>query len=175
MKLSAIIQSCAGIERQIGEVYQKFATRWPGSSVGDFWEKLAAEEMAHAMLLDEAVRIAGGDREEASIDVAKLEEIRKWVDDHFPTDRVSLDQALALAMDLEELELDNIYRRLFAITTNDHRMSHVFRTIVGQITRHDVEIAKMIANHSGNVRLLERAAQSERQSLRSGARRAASG
>jgi hypothetical protein len=174
MNLSAIIQSCAGIERQIGEVYQKFATRWPGSSVGDFWEKLAAEEMAHGMLLDEAVRLPGGEREEASIDAAKLEEIRRWVSDHFPTDRVSLDQALALAMDLEGLELDNIYRRLFAITANDHRMSNAFRTILGQIGRHDVDIARMIASHSGNVRLLERAAQCERQELRSGTRRAAS-
>ncbi len=67
---------------------------------------------------------------------------------HFPKLETTLDQALDIALDLEELELDNIYRRLLALTSDDSRMSSAFRTALGQYSHHEERLLAAIEKHS---------------------------
>ena len=108
----------------------------------------------------------GAKREEPSIDAPKLDAIREHVVMHFPKLETTLDQALDIALDLEELELDNIYRRLLALTSDDSRMSSAFRTALGQYSHHEERLLAAIEKHSKDLALLERAAKTRSRLLR---------
>jgi len=168
MELCEIIGYCAGIERTIAEIYGSFAERWPQQPCGPLWRELANEELGHAALLDNAARLPAAKREEPSIDAPKLEAIREHVVMHFPKLETTLDQALDIALDLEELELDNIYRRLLALTSDDSRMSSAFRTALGQYSHHEERLLAAIEKHSKDPALLQRAAQARSRLLRRG-------
>jgi rubrerythrin len=133
MKLNEIIGHCSAIERTIADIYSSFAERWPQQPLGPLWRDLANDELGHGTLLDSAARLPGAEREEPSVDAAKLEAIRARVVSRLPKRETTLEQALDIALDLEELELDNIYRRLLALTTDDSRMLSTFRTALGPI------------------------------------------
>jgi len=124
VQLREIIGHCAGIERTIAEIYASFAERWPQLPFGELWRELANEELVHGALLDNAACLPAAKQEEASIDASKLKTIRDRVVKRFPTLRTTLDQAFHTALDLEELELGNIYRRLLALTTDDSRSAN---------------------------------------------------
>ena len=100
------------------------------------------------------------------MDAPKLEAIRERVVERFPTRRTTLLQALHTALDLEELELDNIYRRLLALTTDDSRMSSAFRTALGQYSHHEERLLAAIEGHGKDPSLLARAARARRGLLR---------
>jgi hypothetical protein len=168
MKLCEIIGHCAGIERTIAEIYAGFAERWPQPPLGPLWRALANEELGHGVLLDNAARLPAATREEPSIDARQLDAIRESVVKRFPKLGTTLDQALDTALDLEELELDNIYRRLLALTTDDSRMSSTFRTALGQYSHHEERLLAAIDEHSKDPALLERAAQARSRILRRG-------
>ena len=108
-------------------------------------------------------------QEEASIDASKLKTIRDRVVKRFPTLRTTLDQAFHTALDLEELELGNIYRRLLALTTDDSRMSSTFRTALGQYSHHEERLLAAIEEHGKDPSLLERAIQARKRLVRRGA------
>ena len=169
MELCEIIGYCAGIERTIAEIYASFAERWPQQPFGPLWRELAHEELGHAALLDNAARLPAAQREEASVDAPKLEAIREKVVSRFPKRKTTLLQALDIALDLEELELDNIYRRLLALTTDDSRMSSAFRTALGQYSHHEERLLAAIEGHAKDPSLLARAAVARRGLLRHGA------
>ncbi len=168
MKLCEIIAHCAGIERTIAEIYASFAERWPQPPFGPLWRELANEEVGHGALLDNAARLPAAERNEQSIDAPKLEAIRESVLKRFPKRATTLDQALDTALDLEELELDNIYRRLLALTTDDSRMSSTFRTALGQYSHHEERLLAAIDAHAKDPALLERAAKARDRVLRGG-------
>ncbi|MET0153845.1 MAG: hypothetical protein ABW298_14715 [Candidatus Binatia bacterium] len=168
MKLCEIIGHCAGIERTIAEIYASFAERWPQPPFGPVWRELANEELGHGALLDNAARLPAAGRKDASIDAAKLGAIRERVVQSFPKRTTTLEQALDTALDLEELELDNIYRRLLALTTDDSRMSSTFRTALGQYSHHEERLLAAIDEHAKDPALLERAAQVRSRLLRRG-------
>jgi hypothetical protein len=168
MKLCEIIAHCAGIERTIAEVYASFAERWPQPPLGPLWRALANEELGHGVLLDNAARLPAASREESSIDARQLDAIRESVVKRCPKLGTTLDQALGTALDLEELELDNIYRRLLALTTDDSRMSSTFRSALGQYSHHEERLLAAIDEHAKDPALLERAAQARSRILRRG-------
>jgi hypothetical protein len=169
MKISEIIQHCAGIERVISEVYRMFAMRWPEGRLGAFWNQLADEEFTHGRILDSVACLPAAERDDPSIDAAKLAAIRDFVEDRFPFEQLSLDQAFDLALDLEELELDNIYRRLLAVTSRDHRMAEACKRALGQVSRHEHKIGDMIATFSTDARLREKAVERHGRALKNGA------
>jgi hypothetical protein len=169
VQLREIIGHCAGIERTIAEIYASFAERWPQLPFGELWRELANEELVHGALLDNAARLPAAKQEEASIDASKLKTIRDRVVKRFPTLRTTLDQAFHTALDLEELELGNIYRRLLALTTDDSRMSSTFRTALGQYSHHEERLLAAIEEHGKDPSLLERAIQARKRLVRRGA------
>jgi rubrerythrin len=169
MKVSEIIGHCSGIERTIAEIYSSFAERWPQSPFGPLWRDLANEELGHGNLLDSAARLPAAQREEASVDAAKLEAIRAQVVSRLPKRETTIEQALDIALDLEELELDNIYRRLLALTTDDSRMSSTFRTALGQYSHHEERLLAAIEAHAKDPLLLQRAAEARQRLIRRGA------
>jgi rubrerythrin len=169
MKLNEIIGHCSGIERTIADIYSSFAERWPQQPFGPLWRDLANDELSHGTLLDSAARLPGAEREEAFIDAAKLEAIRAHVVSRLPKRETTLEQALDIAFDLEELELDNIYRRLLALTTDDSRMSSAFRAALGQYRHHEERLLTVIEKHTKDPALLKRAAEARGQLLRHGA------
>jgi rubrerythrin len=169
MKLCEIIGHCSGIERIIAEIYSSFAERWPQQPFGPLWRDLTNEELGHGTLLDNAACLPAAQREEASVDAPTLEAIREKVVSRFPKRRTTLEQALDIALDLEELELDNIYRRLLAITTDDSRMSSAFRTALGQYSDHEKRLLAAIEEHAKDPPLLKRAAEARKRLLRHGA------
>jgi hypothetical protein len=169
MKISEIVQHCAAIERVISEVYRMFALRWPDGPLGAFWNQLADEEFSHGTILDRVACLPATDRDDPSIDSAKLVGIRDFVEGRFPFDQISLDQAFDLALDLEDLELDNIYRRLLAMTSSDHRMAEACKSALGQVSHHEQRIADMIETFSTDGQLRDKAAERHRQALKTGA------
>jgi len=169
VQLREIIGHCAGIERTIAEIYASFAERWPQLPFGELWRELANEELVHGALLDNAARLPAAKQEEASIDASKLKTIRDRVVKRLPTLRTTLDQAFHTALDLEELELGNIYRRLLALTTDDSRMSSTFRTALGQYSHHEERLLAAIEEHGKDPSLLERAIQARKRLVRRGA------
>jgi rubrerythrin len=173
MKLSEVLQQCAGIERLISEVYETFATRWPEPPLGALWRELAAEEVTHGRMLDDVAKLPIADRDDRSMDRGKLQAMRDFVNDHFPSDSLSLDEALAFALDLEDLELENIYRRVFAITTDDCRVSTAVRKALREGDRHAARITQAIEARSSDPTLLARARVVKQRALRAGAMPAA--
>ena len=167
MKLGEAIQHCAGLERLIAEVYDGYAARWPRHPVSTLWRELAREERIHGALLDDAARMPPGDREDPRLDANALLRIRESVVARMANEDLTLDRALGMALDLEELELDNVYRRLFALTTDDCRMSNTFRTTLGQLGQHEARILAAIEQHSTDPSLLARAAHQRERLLRS--------
>jgi len=95
--------------------------------------------------------------------------IRDFVEGRFPFDQISLDQAFDLALDLEDLELDNIYRRLLAMTSSDHRMAEACKSALGQVSHHEQRIADMIETFSTDGQLRDKAAERHRQALKTAA------
>ena len=80
MRISEAIQNCAAIERVIAEVYEIFATRWPGQPLGILWRELAAEGIAHGRLLEKGCsRLPPADRDDPSVNRTKLEAMRNFV------------------------------------------------------------------------------------------------
>jgi hypothetical protein len=167
MNIGEVIRHCAGLERLIAEVYDAYAARWPRHVVAPLWRELAREERMHGELLDEAARMPPSCRDDAGLDAKTLERIRNAVLARLPNDESTPDRALAAALDLEDLELDNVYRRLFALTTDDCRMSSAFRTALGQLGRHEARILTAIELHSTDPSLLARAAHHRERLLRS--------
>jgi rubrerythrin len=168
MKLCEIIGHCSGIERTIAEIYSSFAERWPQQPFGALWRDLANEELGHGTLLDNAARLPAARREEGSVDAAKLEAIRAHVVSRLPKREATLEQALGIALDLEELELDNIYRRLLALTNDDSRMSSTFRTALGQYSHHEERLLAAVEEYAKDPALLERVRQARSRLLRRG-------
>jgi hypothetical protein len=169
MQLREIIGHCAAIERIIAEIYASFAERWPQLPLGGLWRELANEELVHGALLDNAARLPTAKREEDSVDASQLKMIRERVVRRFPNLETTLDQAFHTALDLEELELDNIYRRLLALTTDDSRMSSTFRTALGQYSHHEERLLAAIEKHAKDPSLLQRAGEARKRLLRRGA------
>lgn len=166
MKLSEVISRSAGIERLIAEVYDSFAVRWPDAPTAALWHGLAQEERIHGSLLDDAACMPAAERSDPSFDPEALEALRRSVAGRMASDATTLDEALATALDLEGLELDNIYRRLFALTTDDSRMSSVFRSALGQFGQHEARILSAIEKYSSDPALLARAARERQELLR---------
>jgi hypothetical protein len=103
------------------------------------------------------------------VDRSQLEAIRAHVVSRLPRRETTLEQALDATLDLEELELDNIYRRLLALTTDDSRMSSTFRTALGQYSHHEERLLAAIEEHAKDPSLLHIAAEARKQLLRRGA------
>ena len=169
MKISAIIQQCAAVERMISEIYRIFATRWPNGPIGEFWRNLADDEVGHGILLDSIGSLPAADREEASITEAKIAHIRELVERCFTRDEPSLDGAFEIALDVEDIELDNIYRRLLAMTVSDPHMANACKSAMGQVDRHVEKLLDMIEKASDDPILRQRAAERHRRVVRTAA------
>jgi rubrerythrin len=169
MRLSEVISYCAGIERMIAEIYESFAERWPEPPIGALWHQLATEEIGHGMLLDNAARFPAANRDDPGLDAAKLTALRDAVAARFLSPEASLDDAFAAALDLEQLELDNVYRRLLALTGDDSRMSTAFRSTLGEVSGHESRLLLAIEKHAKDPKLVERAARDRRRMLQHGA------
>jgi hypothetical protein len=168
MRLSEAISYCAGIERMIAEIYEGFAQRWPDPPIGPLWRQMATEETGHAVLLDGAARLPAADREDPGLDTAKLTALREAVAARFVRPETSLDGAFAAALDLEQLELDNVYLRMLALTADDSRMSTAFRSALG-LGQHEGRLLSAIEKHAKDPRLVARAARDRQRMLRQGA------
>jgi hypothetical protein len=163
MKISAIIQQCATIERMISEIYRSFAVRWGSGPIHEFWAHLADDEFAHGILLDSIASLPPADRDTPSITEAKIAGIRESVERCFPYGDLSLDGAFAIALELEDIELDNIYRRLLAMTASDHRMANACKSAMGQVDRHEEKLLDMIEKASDDPIVRKRAAERRRR------------
>lgn len=168
MKLNEIVQRCVTIEQMLAELYRSFATRFSEPAVHRFWSELADEEVSHGIALGEVVRLPAAERDDGAIDARKIEAMHTLVEGCFGLAEPSLDQALDLALDLEDMELDNIYRRLHAITVDDRRMSHAFRTAMGAIGKHEQRILDMIEQCASDPQLRAKAAARRERMLRTG-------
>ena len=169
MRLSEVISYCAGIERTIAEIYQGFAERWPAPPVGALWQRMATEEINHATILEHAACLPAAERDDPRLATATLLSLREAVCARFLTPQMSLDDAFATALDLEQLELDNVYRRLLALSSDDSRMSTKFRSALSQVGRHEDTLLSAIEKHASDPELLERAARDRRRMLQHGA------
>ncbi len=169
MRLSEAISYCAGIERTIAEIYQAFAERWPQPPVGNLWQQMATDEINHATLLENAARLPAAERDDPGLTTEKLVELRDAVCARLFAPEMSLDDAFAAALDLEQLELDNVYRRLLALSSDDSRMSTTFRAALGQVDRHESTLLSAVEKHASDPKLLERAARVRRRMLQHGA------
>ncbi len=165
MHIGEIMGQCAVVERMIAEVYESFAERWPDPPIGDLWRQLATEELGHGVRLHEARCLPAAEREDPAFDSTRLAAIRDFVRSRLPNAQTTLDQAFAAALDIERLELDNIYCRLLAITTDDWRMSTVFRGTLGEPDNHQQRLLSAIEEYAKDPELRERARRAHRRLL----------
>jgi hypothetical protein len=169
MKLSEVIRDCANVERLIREVYERFAEKFPDGPIGELWRELAVEESIHETRLRNIASLPLTNRDDPSFTPERLEALRQTVLGHLSSEPTTLDGAFATAMALENLELENIYRRLFALTTSDARMSSALRAAMGEVGKHEQRIVSAIQHHSMDRALLERAGRAHQAWLTHGA------
>jgi rubrerythrin len=166
MKISEAIRWCAAIERLVSEVYERFAESMPEPPLGDLWRDLAGDEKIHESRLDEIARFPLGNEENAYFTRERFEALREKVLGHLRREEHTIDGTLAAALDLETLEIENVYQRLFALTTRDSRMAGTLRAALGEVGRHQQKIVAAIREHSKDAELRARAEQMHEQLLR---------
>ena len=155
MKLAAILERSIAVERRAGGLYRRFASA-PDARGGirSVWLRLAAEEDEHAAALTLAL---------ATLDpaVGARSRVEGWDDALARAEEVlaegervltpSLDEQLALALDLERTEIDVLRRVLLELA------GHVSDTGVAT-SRHALELADVASKHSGDARVRMREA-----------------
>ena len=166
MKISEAIRWCAAIERLVSEVYERFAESMPEPPLGDLWRDLAGDEKIHESRLDDIARFPLGDEEDAYFTRERFEALREKVLDYLRRDEHTADGALAAALELETLEIENVYQRLFALTTRDSRMSGTLRAALGEVGRHQLKIVSAIREHATDEALRARAERVHAELLR---------
>jgi hypothetical protein len=115
MRLSELLQECARLEDRIGDLYERFGAAFgEDAELGSFWSEMAQAERAHASVLQEAADNPRAD--EQSADASALGVIRGYVGAltgwRTPA---TLDEALRTALDIEELELDQVHAALLGV------------------------------------------------------------
>jgi len=150
MQLTAILERCITVERRAGDLYRRFAAAsGPHDDLRAVWLRLAGEEDEHAAALTLALatldpmvgtrsRVEG--QEEA---LAEAEHVLAEGERAVPH---SLDDQLALALDLERTEIDAL--RVLLLKLADH----VTETGVAT-SRHALELADVAARHSTDSRV----------------------
>ena len=166
MKISEAIRWCAAIERLVSEVYERFAESMPDAPLGALWRDLAGDEKIHESRLDEIARMPLGDEEDEYFTRERFEALRETVLGHLRGEEHTIDGALAAALELETLEIENVYQRLFALTTRDSRMAGTLRAALGEIGRHQQKIVSAIREHAKDAALRTRAERLHDQLVR---------
>jgi len=150
MELAAILERSIAVERRAGGLYRRFAAA-PDARGGlrTVWLRLAAEEDEHAAALTLAL---------ATLDpaVGARSRVEGWDDALARAEEVladgervlapSLDDQLALALDLERTEIDALRELLLALS--DQAVETGTAT-----SRHALELADVAARHSTDPRV----------------------
>lgn len=119
MFMTEILGRCSTLEQRVAEIYEQFAHGLPNdeSSLKSFWLGLSAEEKRHARTL--AVEKAALEFEadsgyfmpEYPAKIVTLDAMLKQIEEK-ARQGVTKDEAFCLALDLEQSELNMIYRDL---------------------------------------------------------------
>jgi hypothetical protein len=121
MFLIEVLGRCSIVEQRIAEIYRQFENGWTEEPEwGRFWQGMGAEEQQHATLL-----LAEQAAFEEDIDIsyflpmfptklAQIETVLKRIEEQGRRD-VSKEEAFDLALQIEQVELDILYRDLTAL------------------------------------------------------------
>lgn len=154
MDILEILDRCGGLERAVGDVYAIFAERFaddPG--LRTLWRAMAEEERQHARTLETWRALVAAEfpehRPGASGFAAAIREIEillRNAQSQAPR-CASADEAFALALELEESELDSLYTTLLrsAVFT---RSSDAATTIRAETAAHHEALVRMVRERS---------------------------
>jgi rubrerythrin len=150
MQLAAILDRCVAVERRAGGLYRRFAAASGAHhDLRAVWLRLAGEEDEHAA----ALAIARATLDPA---VGARSRIEGWEDALARAEQVlaegdrttspSVDDQLALALDLERTEIDVLRELLLELS--DQAVETGAAT-----SRHALELADVAARHSSDARV----------------------
>jgi rubrerythrin len=160
-----ILDRCGGLERGAGDVYALFAERFaddPG--LCPLWQRMAEEEREHARKLEALRALVAAEfpehRPVANGFADAIREIEILVRNARLQARrcASADEAFALALELEESELDSLYTTLLRSPVIT-RLSDAATTIRGEIAAHHEALVRMVRERSRDDANLLRAAR----------------
>lgn len=157
MKLSEALRQCAEVEKRIGEFYDRFAGIWAqDEKIGPFWRGMADAERTHASVLEAAAEYAAGSDRREPVDPSAIAHIRGYVIGMTTLEHeVDLTEAFRLAVELEGLELDELYRSLIQLTGGDFLpVSATVKASLEEFGRHEEALFAMIEQHVDDARLL---------------------
>jgi hypothetical protein len=150
MRLAAALDRCLSLERRVGDLYRRFAdASQPHADLRAVWQRLAGEEDEHAA----AVAIARatidpevGDRSHVDGWAATLARVEEVLAEGESLVDASLDDQLALALDLECTEIEALRQVLLA-------MSGQADAAGTATSQHALELADVAARHSRDARV----------------------
>jgi rubrerythrin len=149
-----ILDRCSGLERGAGDVYAMFAERFADDSgLRTLWQGMAEEERQHAKRLETWRALVAAELPEhrpvANGFADAIREIEILLRNARSQARrcASADEAFALALQLEESELDSLYTTLLrsSVTT---RSSDAATTIHEETAAHHAALVRMVRERS---------------------------
>ena len=164
MDIVPLLERCIAVERQVGEVYDRLAERAAGDSeLREFWGAMAQDEREHARKLEAWRGLAATEdvahRSAAAGFEADLAEIEQLVAEagRQAAGVQSVDDAFAIALELEMSELDAIYTTLLQSSPLS-RYSDVAETRKREVEPHHEALVRAVRSRSRDEQNLTRAA-----------------
>jgi hypothetical protein len=118
MFMTEVLQRCSSLEQRAADIYSQFATHFiDNRELASFWLGLAEEEKHHSKILEAQRAALAVDSDPGYFmpgfpsKLLEMDALLKRVEEKVQH-RVSKEEAFTLALELEQSELDTIYRDL---------------------------------------------------------------
>lgn len=159
MRLHEALREFSRIEARIGDLYERFAAdRADVPELADFWRDMAAEERTHAGILEAAAEYFASSPEREPIDHELIAVVRGYLAAiSGSTSSLTVTETLAIALDVETLELDAVFAELVRRSGGEFtRISREIDLALSGLAHHEQGLHEMIERHAEDETLLER-------------------
>ena len=143
--VTTVIDQAIRYERGLAELYNAYHRIYPEDS--DLWWELSLSELSHASLLEAGRRLFDDDLETEAID-AEMEELIRSNDElealceRISTGSIPREEALRIALDLENSENEKVLHRLFSVSGGEAG------EVADKIRKEDLHHANRIRAHA---------------------------
>jgi rubrerythrin len=153
-----VLETTIALEKQTMAMYARFAREFANDpKVRDFWFDMARDEARHVgalYLVSTELGFEGAlDKPSpVSLEDSTLVRLRGILDQHAREASLPLEQALAVALEVEETELEDLVGDLLKAVQEGEEYERYLRLLI-----HDLgELSYMIEQHAHNAELLQR-------------------
>lgn len=166
MFMTEILGRCSTLEQRVADIYTQFASGLPQEDMSqqNFWLSLASEERQHGQVLTAEKRVFEADRDpgyflpEYPAKLVSLDATLKQIEAKANLG-VNMAEAFSLALDLEQSELNMIYRDLVLTgrAAGKLRMTDIFPAL--SLSHHQEHLVSGIGQFLPHSETEERAKQ----------------